>query len=132
MSVQVSDLNYKWLNTVVILKRDASSKNHSIVSLAAKRPWPELCSLDRRRMDCESLSLDIVVGSRLQACDIRTMAQLGLSVATYYIQGVDSRQVMSLLLISAECRQRVRKHSLMECQRVLPRELEAPTKMHLL
>ena len=82
--------------------------------MAAKRPRPELSSLDRRRVDCESLSLDIVVSRRLQACNIRTMTQLGLGVASYYIQGVDSRQVMSLLLISAECRQRVRKHGLME------------------
>lgn len=132
MRVQVPDLDYKWLDTVVIFERDASCKDDGIVSLAAESAGPELGSLDRRRVDRERLALHIVVGCRLQASHIRAMTQLGLGVATYDVKGVDSRQVMRLLLISAKCRQRIREHGLMECQRVLPRELKAPTEVHLL
>ena len=47
VSLPISNLNDERLHTVVILERNAASKNHCIVGLKSESAWPELGSLDR-------------------------------------------------------------------------------------
>ena len=113
MRLHVSDLHYEWLNTIIISERDTAREYAGMIRLHTKTARPKFSRLNRRRMYRERLSLFIISGCGLEACNIWAVAKFGLRIATNDIQAVYLRQVVGLLGFASENSKRVCEHQLM-------------------
>ena len=86
VTIHISDLNYEWLDAVVLLKWNAAGKDDSMVGLEAEGSWPELSGFYSWWMDDKSFCLLVVCSYCFKTSNIRTVTELGLCVASYDVE----------------------------------------------
>lgn len=83
MSFKVSNLDYKWLNSMVFSLSYEPCINYTMSGSLAQDSWPKFSCQDGRSFEYKLLSCGIVSGPSLQALHVRAMAQLSLNIGAY-------------------------------------------------
>ena len=93
---------------------DHPSEDYSMGGCAAHATGPELRPANGWRVDHPLIGLHIQRCSRFQPLDIRAVAELGLGVASKYLQTVAQRKILLPLLIACEVDHALGEHALVE------------------
>jgi len=96
--LHVPDLYHEGLHTVFISIDDETGEDDSMATEAAKVAWPVLGGLNARSIDDELVCGHVKRGSSQKASDVRTMADLCLSVAAEDVQVGDQGEPFGFLL----------------------------------
>jgi len=110
---RTSDLDHKWLDSVVVFPNDAASEHESMRRMLTESARPRLGRLLVGSVDHKLVGFKVESGRGLKASHVGAMTQLGLCVAADNREFVSHWQPFILLLFGAKELDRVREHGLM-------------------
>lgn len=99
--LQIAQLDHEWLDTKILIINDQSSVDYSVRRKSAQVSRPKFCSRSCWGVDYKLISALVECGRRFYAGNVRTMAELSLSVATQNVALAHLIEpASSLLLVS--------------------------------